>query len=184
MSVPSDQGKAQASREEKNAATLAAIEADVDKRTGELVESKRPFSDDELRNIDSLASIGALLGDKIGSATDLGSGFALLDTPGKRRLCGVPLLILMWNFSQGDMGEFVSAHVVSLDPTGKVTGKYVINDGSTGVYRQLKDWTERTGERQGLHVPRGLRASDYTFTDTDGVEKPATTFYIDTAPAA
>ena len=159
----------------------------VDTVTGEIAETKRPFSDDELRNLDSLDSIRALLGDKVGNATDLGSGFAVLETEQKRRLIGVPLLFVFWTFNdsdKGDTGEFVSAHVVQLDASGKVVGKWIVNDGSTGIYAQLHEYTERTGASQGLFVPKGLRASDYTITDDGGREKAATTFYIDTTPAA
>lgn len=156
----------------------------VNKATGEIVESKRPFSDDELRNLDSLDSIRSLLGDKVGTATDLGSGFAVLDTDQKRRLVGVPLLFVFWTFNDGEQGEFVSAHVVQLDASGKIVGKFIVNDGSTGILAQLTEYTERTGSNRGLFVPRGLRASDYTFTGDDGKEHPATTFYIDTTPAA
>lgn len=156
----------------------------VDKATGEIVKANRPFSDDELRNITSLDSIKALIGDKVANATDLGSGFAVLDTDQKRRLVDVPCLFLFWSFHLGTQGEFVSAHVVTLGANGDVKDKFIINDGSTGIYAQLKEFTDRTGDSQGMFVPKGLRASDYTYTDDDGKEKPATTFYIDTTPAA
>ena len=157
----------------------------VDTKTGEVTQVKRPFSDNELRNLTSLDSIRALLGDKIGTATDLGSGFAVLSDEQKRRLVGVPCIFLFWNFNtEGKFGTFVSAHVVTLDGAGQVKDKFIINDGSTGIRQQLEEYTERTGESRGMFVPNGLRASDYTYTDPDdGKDKPATTFYIDTAPA-
>ena len=153
----------------------------VNPSTGEI--TKRPFSDDELRNIESLDSLRALLGDKIGQATDLGSGFAVLDSDDKRRLVGVPLMFVFWTFNDGDNGEFVSAHVVQFDRAGKINGKFIINDGSTGILAQLKEYSERTGSQRGLFVEKGLRASDYR-VEIDGKEQPATTFYIDTTPAA
>jgi len=158
----------------------------VDPKTGEIVKAtKQPFSDDELRALEGLDSIKGLLGDKIGDATDLGSGFAVLDTDQKRRLVGVPLLFLFWGFNKGDQGDFVSAHVVQTDMRGQVVGKFIINDGSTGILNQLREYTNRTGSMQGLFAPKGLRASDYTYTDEKtGEDKPATTFYIDTSPAA
>jgi hypothetical protein len=158
----------------------------VDESTGEIVTTKRQFSDDELRNIDSLDAIKALLGERVANAADLGSGFAVLRDEQKRRLVGVPLLFLMWAFSKSDLndaGEKVSAHVVQLDNTSKVVGKFIINAGSFGIYEQLKEFTERTGESKGLFAPNGLRVSDYKFTDDEGREKPASTYYIDTTPA-
>jgi len=155
----------------------------VNPSTGEIV--KRPFSDEELRNLDSLDSIKALLGDQVGNATDLGSGFVVLDKESKRRICGVPLLFLFWQFSEGigEKGEKVTAHVVQLGADGSVVGKFIINDGSTGVYEQLKEYTARTNAFKGLFVPKGLRASDYT-TTINGHDQEATTYYIDTSPAA
>lgn len=158
--------------------------ATVDKSTGEIVESKRPFSDAELRNLDSIEGIRALLGDQIAQATDMGNGFAILDSKGKSRLCGVPLVFLHWSFNQGDNGEFASALVVQTDNTGAVVGKYVVNDGSTGIYQQLREYTDDKQTNRGLFAPRGLRQSDYTTTDDKGNEIAATTFYIDTSPVA
>lgn len=156
----------------------------VNKGTGEITESKRPFSDAELRNLTTLDGVRALLGDQIAQASDFGNGFAILDANGKARLVDVPLLFLHWTFNKGDMGEFVSALVVQTDKMANVVGKFVLNDGSTGIYRQLRDITTDTGMDRGLFVANGLRRSDYTFVDEDGTEKPATTFYIDMTPAA
>lgn len=155
----------------------------VNPSTGEI--TKRPFSDEELRNLDSLDSIKALLGEQVGNATDLGSGFVVLDKESKRRICGVPLLFLFWQFSDGigEKGEKVTAHVVQLSPDGVVSGKFIINDGSTGIYEQLKEYTSRTNASKGLFVPKGLRASDY-ITTINGRDEAATTYYIDTSPAA
>lgn len=151
--------------------------------TGEI--EKRPFTDDELRNVESLDSLRALLGDQIGQATDLGSGFAVIEkSDDKRRLVGVPLMFVFWTFNKGDNGMFASAHVVQFDRAGKIVGKWIVNDGGTGIYAQLSEYTQRTGSNKGLFVEKGLRASDYTFTGDDGEDHDATTFYIDTTPAA
>lgn len=175
----------------EHAARIADLErsmGDVDPVTGEIVKAQRqPYSEEELRNLNSLESIKALLGDtQVTQAADLGSGFALLDTEGKRRLVGVPVLFLFWTFNKGTQGsaEFVSAHVVQTDNLGNVVGKFIINDGSTGIYQQLKDFTARTGQSKGLYAARGLRASDYTFTNDAGQDQDATTFYIDTSAPA
>lgn len=189
--VPKDPQADKANGEEFDPATDPRVQdlergmRNVDPVTGEIVKaSKQPFSDEELRNLNSLDSVKALLGDKVATASDLGSGFAVLDTDQKRRLVGVPLLFLFWQFNNGKQGDFVSAHVVQYDPRGQIVGKFVINDGSTGIMEQLREFTNRTGQSQGMFAERGLRASDYTYTDDDGIDKPATTFYIDTSPAA
>lgn len=178
-------------------------QAEVDTSTGEIspaattvedqktaldrsFQEPRPMTDEQLRSLSSLDDIKGFLGDNVSNAADLGSGFAVLDKNGKRRLVDVPLLFLFWHFSEGvgDKGEKVSAHVVQFNQQSQIVGKWIINDGSTGIYEQLKEFTERTGEQQGLFAPRGLRASDYTFTNDNGQEQDATTFYIDTSPAA
>src|SRR6266480_2334312 len=47
------------------------------------------------------------------SAAELGSGWAILNNKEKSRLVGVPMLILSYNFNEGDNGEFVSAQVLT-----------------------------------------------------------------------
>lgn len=157
--------------------------ASVDKSTGEIVESKRPFSDAELRNLNSFEGIRSLLGDAIADATEMGNGFAILDSEGKSRLVGVPTVFLHWTFNSGDQGEFVSALCVTTDSSGSITGKYVVNDGSTGIYQQLREYTDDKHVTQGLFAPKGLRRSDYT-VEVNGKDIEATTFYVDTSPVA
>lgn len=158
----------------------------VNPETGEVikVEKNAGLSDDQLRALDSLEGLQQALGIPIAQSTDLGTGFAVLDKEGKRRLVGVPLLFVFWQFNNGDQGVFVSTHVVQVDMMGKLVGKYIINDGSTGICQQLRDYTEHTQSFKGLFAPKGLRASDYDFTDEQGNTSKATTFYIDTSPAA
>lgn len=118
------------------------------------------------------------------ASSAIGDGFALLTTDQKVQLIGVPCVFLSWSFAAsevGERGEFVTVRVVTED--GR---KVVVNDGSTGIYQQLKDYTTETNGRDGgLIVRRGLRKSDYTYTVTEGKdkgkEKAATTYYIDTA---
>jgi hypothetical protein len=118
-------------------------------------------------------------GEVLAADTELGDGFAVLESKDKRTLIGVPLMFMEWQFNQGDMGEFVSARVAAKQGNG--VGKYIINDGSTGIYRQLQEFSKRTGRSTGLYARHGLRVSDYKYTDNEGKEKPASTFYIDTS---
>lgn len=132
---------------------------------------------------DALALAQAQYGNIEAASSAIGDGFELLSTDQKQQLVGVPLLILSFSFAKsevGDKGEFVTARVVT-----QAGRKAVLNDGSTGVYQQLKDYQRETGRDGGLLVQRGLRKSEYTYEETqsDGTTrtKPASTYYIDTA---
>jgi len=96
----------------------------------------------------------------------LGDGFAILRDKGMA--IGREFLIIDWEFHTGDNGEFVSIRIIN--PGGE---KARINDGSTGIYAQLKQLTER-GITRGIHCPNGLRVSEYQTEDG----KTARTYYI------
>lgn len=157
------------------------------KATTQGTEVARMLSTEQMREISDFESAVALLTKELGaevvSAEILGDGFSLLED--KDRLIGVPLMVVSWNFADGDFGEFVAARVVAQMPN-KTYDKFVIIDGGTGIYAQLKDLTARAnGKPQVLTAPRGLRKSDYKFPDPKtGELKPATTHYIDTAANA
>lgn len=122
-------------------------------------------------------------GEIVAAEETLGNGFTILNGEAKNILCGVPLVFMAWNFNLGDTGEFVSAQVVGRIPGGGII-KAIINDGSTGVYKQLSAFTKRTGKLGGLSARGGLTRSDYTYTDPNtGEQRPATTFYINTTAA-
>lgn len=102
----------------------------------------------------------------------------------KAALIGVPFLIKRWRFTDSTYDKtrfFVSAEIILRD--GR---EFVLNDGSTGIADQLWKLTEvreATGRADIAHVGRmvgkGLRKSDYTYTDEKGNETPATTYYLD-----
>src|SRR6185369_14858643 len=80
------------------------------------------------------------------------------------KLIKVPLLLLDWRFNPGEYGDdFVSITGVSQDEMGKAN-KVIINDGSTGICKDLREYTQKTGRMGGLFCRRGLRVSEY---DTD-----------------
>lgn len=139
------------------------------------------ISDDVLAGIgtfdDAIAILGAE-GIDLRSAEDLGDGFSVIED--KQALIGSPFVILQWRFLLGDFGEFVAAHIMTRDAVDG-HNKFVLIDGSTGIREQLRIFQDQTGKNGGLVCKRGLRASDYTFTDEKGNEKPARTYYIDTA---
>lgn len=112
----------------------------------------------------------------------LGDGFAVVKD--KNIFLGKPLMFLEWRFNEGDQGEFVSARVIVQEQNG--IARYILNDGSTGIYQQLKELSESRNVFGGLAVRNGLRKSDYTYDDVDEKtgevkQKPATTYYIDTS---
>lgn len=131
---------------------------------------------------DALALAKEVYGDEsVQLASDaIGDGFALTDN--KDQFIGTPIVFLKWTFSKGDFidpktkekREFASVRVVS------PKGKYVINDGGSGICDQLRQFTdENFGRQGGLVAARGLRRSDYDHPEYGS----ATTYYIDTSAA-
>lgn len=162
--------------------------ATTDESTGEPVSAERP-TDEALANLDSITAVRNLMGPEAINAADLGSGFALLKDGDI--LVGTPCIFLFWEEHQGDFSDtFVSAHVVTFDPAdGKITGKYIYNDGSSGVRAQLLSIGL---DKRNLFAKHGLRKSEYRYceecqevskgTEHDGHKViPAATYYIDTA---
>lgn len=109
----------------------------------------------------------------------------LLSRDEKNFLVGMSMLLLGWRFNEGYYNdEFASVLVLT-----EGDQYFVFNDSSMGVYRQLKDITERIGRQYGPIVCRkGLHASDYwrdeetgeTFTikPDDRKTVPARTYYL------
>lgn len=122
------------------------------------------LTDDALRDLansaDAYGDAEKLLSLLYGGIDDasevLGNGFTLLSHEDKAKLIGVGFVALKWSFHQGDHGEFVSAVIIARDG-----GRYILNDGSTGIWKSLRDYTNRTGRQVALRVPRGLRESTY-----------------------
>jgi hypothetical protein len=131
------------------------------------------FTQEELANVDTFADAMALATQEFGGVVNahedknLGTGFRLTDEEDKFRLIGVPLLLLDWRFNPGDFGdEYISIHAVQQNEDGSAS-KLVLNDGGTGICRDLREYTEKTGRKGGLFVRRGLRVSEYP-TIADG----------------
>lgn len=92
----------------------------------------------------------------------------------KKDLLAVPFVIAMIRWTDNDDATFVSVCAFKEDGT-----KIVFNDGSTGVYQQLQTYTNKHHRDTGIACPKGLRKSDYTYTDKEtGKERPAATYYI------
>lgn len=100
----------------------------------------------------------------------------------KRLLVGRPFVLVHWNFYKsdkiirnGEPSEFVSMWI--LTPTDE---RYIVNDGSTGIYEQLRALSDEKGIDSGVLCRHGLRVSEYDYTDDSGVTTQAATYYIDT----
>jgi len=150
----------------------------------------RLMDEGSLREIGSLADARALYAamygeDIVEASEELGDGFDRFSEDDKRKLVGVPLFVMEWKFStsetvtrDGELVEYVSCRIVG--ERGGKTIKAVFADGGTGIYSQLRAYTNRTGRTRGMMVPNGLRVSDYTFTNPmTGEKSPASTYYFD-----
>lgn len=161
-------------------------EREISRANGEIeVKQNIPHFDSSMlaaiQNLDDLGKLFEAAGVDVSFAHEqLGDGFAILGKDDKMSLIGKPMALIEWRFNRGDQGDFVSIRAVdmSVQPFRKV----ILNDGSTGIYRQLRDFTDQTRIQAGLMVKNGLRVSEYTYyDDKQGIEKPAKTFYLDTS---
>lgn len=89
-------------------------------------------------------------------------------------LVGKPFMLVHWEFHEGDFGEFVSMWIMDLEGH-----RYIVNDGSTGIYQQLRETTDKKGVNSMVVCRHGLKESSYMYTGPDGKERPAKTYYID-----
>lgn len=150
------------------------------KKSAEVVVPGKNITTDELASLKSFEDALSLVTAKVGetnlgvAAEEIGDGFKLLDN--KDQLCGVAFIAVTWDFHNGDHGEFVSVKLMTRDGT-----KYIVNDGSTGIRDQLTAYTNKKGTQGGLFCEKGLRRSDYKYTDPEGKESNATTYYLDTS---
>ncbi len=144
------------------------------------------LTDDNLTDIKSFKDAMAAfetIGIAVESASDYGTGFTVVD---KNRLVAVPFFVLEWRFNTSEIGE--TGEFVSLAVMTNRDEKWVINDGGSGLYAQMKRITARRiaagspTPQNGLAVPAGLVRSDYKAEDAKGNLIPATTFYLSESP--
>lgn len=159
--------------------TLTEEEVEAERQRLEAIElgdtSLALVGDDAAANVESWDQVGQLPADGVGVVND----FVKLDD--KSKLINVPFFARKWWFTDGDMGEFAVVQCVTERPIRTDSGetsKIIITDGSTGVFRQLREYTTRTkGKTSGLLVRNGLRVSQYT-ADTEDGPKLAETYYL------
>lgn len=163
---------------------VAATKKDSTENVATEVAKWSGFTTEELKALQSFEDIEKLLAEKeieVHSASEeMGDGFALLDN--KAELADKPLMFVSWSFAPGDFQEeFVAARVMCRLSNG-TTGKYVIIDGGTGIRKQLREYTDAHGGKQGgLFVAKGLRESTYDYVDEKGETSKATTWYVNTS---
>lgn len=155
---------------------------DVDVVTGEIVKSLPARLIEDTRNVDSYEAALAAI-QAAGGTVDKASEFEVLDKKDKATLVGVPFVAIQWRFNTGDMGEFVSVEIITKDKR-----KLILNDGSTGIYAQLKHLTEDRMRKNpalplavalcGVEANQGLRVSEFDYTDDKGNTSKAQTYYI------
>lgn len=112
------------------------------------------------------------------SITDVaGDGYSLLKD--KATLENIPFLIIDWNgvVDPDTQRDYASIRLITAD--GR---KYRVNDGSTGIYSQLKTIRDRTKLIGGIKVPKGLFKSEY-FVD-DKTKRPIPPDKIDSFKGA
>lgn len=143
--------------------------------------SGKSYGEDELAGIVRFDDAIALVATKLGgeseikrASEEIGDGFKLLDN--KDQLVGVGIFLVTWDFHQGEHGEFVSVKLITKD-----NQKFILNDGSTGIRDQLMSYSAKKNKMGGLVCDKGLRRSDYKYTDDEGKEKNANTYYLDTS---
>lgn len=154
--------------------------------TGEVAKLATDWS--EIDSVEAALAVIADSGITVENISDeVSDGFDLIDD--KDVLCGLAMLVIGWRTNSGDFGEFVSVRAICKD--GPWQGKRIIfNDGSTGIKTQLHNIeSKRTAKGNPtnslnewilapMHADKGLRRSDYTYTDDKGESRPAKTYYF------
>jgi hypothetical protein len=137
---------------------------------------------------------------ELANVSQLGEGFHLLrGDDDKEKLVGVPFVIMDYVKNLGSKSPwFYTLKIRTATPIyfGKEAyTHFIVNDGGTGIGRQMADWVENGG-KGAILCQRGLTVSkDYEVMEKDpitGEKKPVidpatgkpilgTTFYLDTA---
>ena len=156
------------------------VDKKVEETKGTAVEMVDGLAENELREIVDFSTVIRTLGDQTVNISDvLGTGFSVLEKNEKMRLCNVPMVIVKYgeHLSEETGNLFASIHVVTEDG-----GKWIVNDGSTGICVQLRELKQAAGRVCPLYVPKGLRVSEYDYFDeAEKRNKKARTFYLNTS---
>jgi hypothetical protein len=134
------------------------------------------LAENDLANITSFADVAAQFQDVREASDVLGNGFGVLED--KSKLLNVEFVVVKYAAHTSDKngGAFSTLHVVTREGE-----KLIVNDGSTGIHAQCKELKEKYGNVAPLFVRRGLRVSEYDYTDEKtGLQTKAKTFYLNT----
>jgi hypothetical protein len=167
---------------------LDLTEEEIETKRNELLRSmggaEIAIPDAGSREIDSWDEVAQLLAEDPEAVVILDDYVKLDD---KNQLLNTPFFINRWWFTEGDMtneqgeptGFAVMRIIVSRKvhtPTGE-SDKVIVTDGSTGIYKQLRQITQKKQQTGAMIVRHGLRVSQYTTETAEGI-KQAETFYL------
>lgn len=139
----------------------------------------------KIRNLDSLAEIKTFAdamalvqsaGLEVHSTEEFTDGFVMTD---KNTLVGIPFLILDYTLSESKDYKDADGNPAPYAVIRLVTeknDKCIVVDGSAGICKQIQLYASK--DARAVYVPGGLIRSDYKFTDGNGNEGSATTFYL------
>lgn len=166
-----------------------------------VVELGNPFSGELMRNdeaiwkrtdldsldfsqisIEDLAVLGAELGLSASDISAMVDKWPLFDKAELERK-ETPLTLFQWKFGQGRFAKEGEDGYVMIWARREDTGAQgTIYDGGSGIKEQMKALTARRlaegKAAYNLATVSSLTRSDYTYTDADGNETPATTYYL------
>jgi hypothetical protein len=106
-----------------------------------------------------------------------------VDITDKATLVGVPFIVTGVWFETGSRG----IEYVYMDVMTKTGDTVTINDSSTtGIKAQMREYLAKLGQNPAagdvvsiaLHIPGGLRKTEYDVTDDSGRAKKARTYYL------
>ncbi len=110
----------------------------------------------------------------IPASVAFGDGSTMIEN--KKTLIGMEFIVLDWRFVVDSATNREYVNVLIMNRTGD-KGRF--NDGSTGIAEQCRQYEEAFGRRGGIHCQRGLRVSEYNYTNEKGEVSLARTFYFD-----
>ena len=152
----------------------------------DITKATNKLTDAELNNLATVEdAIKALGVSDLEALTWDDSPWTVLED--KAKLIGKKFLAVQWKFHESKEyvgSEYVSVYVITQDSLNGET-HFVINDGSTGIARQLRELTDNRVDAEhktpygGALVKGGLKLSEYDRTDEKGtVIGKGRTYYL------
>lgn len=146
------------------------------------------FAEADLRALSTLDDVAELFRrysvEVRNAADEVGDGFAFIEN--KDRLVGVPMILIKWDcnlstsYKDENGNPLRNVQVWVMYERGGQVHKVRFVDFSSGVCRQLWDYSGRTGRHMGLAVANGLRKSEFEYEDpATGKTAMASTYYLD-----